>query len=418
MSPLTVAAAGTDVACEPASSPLHRHDYWYRLRFAGHGRRLLRVRGLDRAAEAWINGRLVIGPGHAPDICDAEVELAGANTLDLCFRAPRAVLHAGRAAAGWRFAAAAAATQAASAQTTSTQTIGYAAPAQPLHAVGPYQPVELLALAPRHEASGPDAAIATSIDTALTDGAGMLKLTVRLREHGTFEVHGGDRITAGQLSMVSPGTLTGIVRVDSPMLWCPTGFVYQACDALGMLVWRAAASASLPALAAVPCARTLAEAGPAATPLDPRWKAGIPRQRGDAWDAEELRDRSLRTRYRVDPPTLRRDAPQRYLLLSRALVADLVADAVSAHRTAWMVSTGAEAPTRACTPCCAAARATGRSTSRPPASLTASISRIARGMRCRTGSTWRQAPPGVSVFCTRSQQTLALGSRPPATLRR
>lgn len=454
---------------EGAPSPLHRHDYWYRLRFAGHGRRLLRLRGLDGAAEAWINGRLVIGAGHAPDICDAEIELCGANTLDLCFRAPRPRMHAGRAALVWRGGTPAP-------SMPSTQVIGYVARALPLYAVGPRQPVELLALAPPGDALCAGTAIAavatsntiaitTSIATTLDGDTGSLTLTVRVSAdvvaQGRFEVIGGARPVSGQLTPAGPGALAGTVRVSNPQPWWPhthgeaflyrvrahvagqtvecglAGFravtfpkvaprhagwcdhvapsrarpaqgvrvngvpvfcrgvlldvqdlpqvadmqaagrwlahardaglnlvvvdddpacrpgegFYRACDALGMLVWRAPAAladvastvasaaastasptvaSTLAPIAAVPCPRTLAEAGPATSPRDPRWKAGIPRQAGHAWDAEDLRDRYLRARYGVDPPQLRREAPQRYLMLSRALAADMLADAAAA----------------------------------------------------------------------------------------
>ncbi|MFJ4291630.1 hypothetical protein ACIP1U_17860 [Cupriavidus sp. NPDC089707] len=133
---------------EGAPVPLHCHDYWYRLRFAGHGLRLLRLRGLVRGAEAWFNGRLVIavddaiGRGaelheqhelHA--LHEAAIELSGMNTIHLCFRAPRVLHPAAAAVRGWRCTVVAAAGNVA----------GFLPRALPLDAVGPCQPVELLA---------------------------------------------------------------------------------------------------------------------------------------------------------------------------------------------------------------------------------------------------------------------------------
>ncbi|MEM5429544.1 hypothetical protein [Cupriavidus oxalaticus] len=142
---------------EGAPVPLHCHDYWYQLRFAGQGPRLLRLRGLVRGTEAWFNGRQVIavddaiGRGtelralremdelhdmHAlPPLHEAEIELSGMNTIHLCFRAPRVLHPAAAAVRGWRCTVVAAAGHLA----------GFLPRALPLDEVGPCQPIELLA---------------------------------------------------------------------------------------------------------------------------------------------------------------------------------------------------------------------------------------------------------------------------------
>ncbi|QRQ84529.1 hypothetical protein [Cupriavidus oxalaticus] len=133
-----------------APMPLHCHDYWYRLRLAGHGPRLLRLRGLARGTEAWFNGRLVIAVDDAiggaagldrlqelhglHELYEAAIELSGMNTMHLCFRAPRVLHPAAVAARGWRCTVAAAGRLA-----------GFLPCALPLNEVGPCQPVELLA---------------------------------------------------------------------------------------------------------------------------------------------------------------------------------------------------------------------------------------------------------------------------------
>ncbi|MCY1499412.1 hypothetical protein D9M68_334280 [compost metagenome] len=137
---------------EGAPPPLHCHDYWYRLRFAGHGPRLLRLRGLVRGTEAWFNGRQVIAVDDAigratglqgmhaqhalPQLYEAVIELSGMNTIHLCFRAPRVLHPATAAVRGWRCPVVAAAGHLA----------GFLPRALPLDEVGPCQPVELLAL--------------------------------------------------------------------------------------------------------------------------------------------------------------------------------------------------------------------------------------------------------------------------------
>ncbi len=75
------------------------------------------------------------------------------------------------------------------------------------------------------------------------------------------------------------------------------------------------------AFANVPEPESLRRAG-LTDPNDPRWPAGVPRDRGADWDFETVRDHYVATLYGADPARLRRDDPERYLALGRAAVAE------------------------------------------------------------------------------------------------
>lgn len=75
------------------------------------------------------------------------------------------------------------------------------------------------------------------------------------------------------------------------------------------------------AFANVPEPESLRRAGLTA-PTDPRWAAGVPRDRGADWDFETVRDHYVATLYGADPERLRQEEPERYLALGRAAVAE------------------------------------------------------------------------------------------------
>ena len=74
---------------------------------------------------------------------------------------------------------------------------------------------------------------------------------------------------------------------------------------------------------------------------DPRWKAAVPRDPGAGWDFDDVRDHYLQTLYGVDPARLRYEDPERYLDLSRAVVADLMGDVFAEWRRAGSTCGGA-----------------------------------------------------------------------------
>jgi len=77
------------------------------------------------------------------------------------------------------------------------------------------------------------------------------------------------------------------------------------------------------AFAQVPSPAGLAAEG-LASPADPGWKAGVPRDARADWDFEDVRDHYVRALYGVDPDALRSGDPARYLALGRAAPAELM----------------------------------------------------------------------------------------------
>lgn len=78
------------------------------------------------------------------------------------------------------------------------------------------------------------------------------------------------------------------------------------------------------AFANVPEEISLASGHPPALTHHPDWKRGVPRDFGASWDFEDVRDHYLGLLYGLDATRLRREAPERYLALSRATSAEVM----------------------------------------------------------------------------------------------
>jgi beta-mannosidase len=64
----------------------------------------------------------------------------------------------------------------------------------------------------------------------------------------------------------------------------------------------------------------------------PRWKAGVPRDRGASWDFEDTRDHYLERVFGLHPAQLRRTDPAHYLAASRAVVAHVIGHTLAEWR--------------------------------------------------------------------------------------
>ena len=81
-------------------------------------------------------------------------------------------------------------------------------------------------------------------------------------------------------------------------------------------------SAESLAFAHVPQARTLTRHLPVPAVHSPLWKERVPRDRGASWDFEDVRDHYLQEIYGFEPNRLRREDPDLYLSLSRAVTGE------------------------------------------------------------------------------------------------
>lgn len=94
------------------------------------------------------------------------------------------------------------------------------------------------------------------------------------------------------------------------------------------------------ALAHVPEPGTLRRLGVPAV-HHPLWKQGVPRDRHASWDFEDTRDHYLERLFRISPQALRREDPDRYLMLSRVVSAHVLHQTLSEWRSPGSPTQGA-----------------------------------------------------------------------------
>ncbi|ALG75208.1 beta-mannosidase [Azospirillum thiophilum] len=162
-------AAGLWSAEAPAA--LHDRDVLYRTRLYGHGPRILRFHGLATIAEVRLDGERILTSDSMFLAHEVPVMLDGEAELAIRFHALYPVLAAKKGRARWRPKLA----EPAALRFVRTTLLGHMPGwCPPIHAVGPYRPVELV------EQTGPFRVLAADLRSSYDgrDGRLSLRLTV------------------------------------------------------------------------------------------------------------------------------------------------------------------------------------------------------------------------------------------------
>ncbi|ANC92896.1 glycoside hydrolase family 2 protein [Azospirillum humicireducens] len=183
--------------------PLDDKDIVYRTRLTGHGPRILRFHGLATIADVWLDGERILTSDSMFLAHEVPVMLNGEAELSIRFHALHPVLAAKKGRARWRTKLA----EPAGLRFVRTTLLGHMPGwCPPVHAVGPYRPVELV------EETGPVRVLGADLRSSFDGRDG--RLSLRLTVDGTSSDMTGSVEVAGQ---VAPLRFDGIDAFHADM---------------------------------------------------------------------------------------------------------------------------------------------------------------------------------------------------------
>ncbi len=197
-----------------APTPLHGQDILYRTRLTGHGPHILRFHGLATLAEVWLDGARILTSDSMFLAHEVPVTLTGAATLSIRFHALHPALAAKKGRARWRPRL----IEPSSLRFVRTTALGHMPGwCPPVHAVGPFRPIELVS------EDDPVRIAAADLRAAYDGRDGRLTLTL------TVEPRGGSRPAASvtvaghaaPLDWTGPDTLHADLTIPGVAPWWP-----------------------------------------------------------------------------------------------------------------------------------------------------------------------------------------------------
>ena len=195
-------------------SPLHGTDFWFRTRFRATGPQKLRFHGLATLADVWLNGEQVLSTDNMFLAHEVAVVLSGENELLICFRALGPALAGRKGRARWRPRMIEPGTLRFFRTTLLGHLPGWC---PPVHAVGPWRPVE------RVEESGPLLVGRADARSTLDGRDAVLQLEMKAQWAGKARPDAFLEVSEQRapLHWVDGETLRGEVRLPDAPLWWP-----------------------------------------------------------------------------------------------------------------------------------------------------------------------------------------------------
>ncbi|PXW35284.1 UNVERIFIED_CONTAM: beta-mannosidase [Williamsia faeni] len=153
-------------------------------------------------------------------------------------------------------------------------------------------------------------------------GLPTLSRNIDLIEHRLRTIAAAARIPYVPSSPSAPPHSPGLaIRPSSGVAhWFGVGGYLQPLSSVANAHVRFAAESLAFSIPSIPAAVEQHFGSSAAAGHDPRWKSGVPRDKGASWDFEDVRDHYVREIFAVDPMQVRRTDPDRYLQLGRMAV--------------------------------------------------------------------------------------------------